>query len=80
MSKMSTELTRHALNGATMGTRWSALFFAEPEFDPAPIRTAVGKFGGSLSSMTAGALGAVILKALMERTGIDPAMAGVDDD
>ena len=43
----------------------------------APIRTAVGKFGGSLSSMTAGDLGAVILKALVERTGIDPAR--VDD-
>ena len=33
----------------------------------APIRTAVGKFGGSLSSITAGDLGAVILKALIER-------------
>lgn len=43
----------------------------------APIRTAVGKFGGSLSSLTAGELGAVILKALMERTKIDPAR--VDD-
>ncbi|HET6538388.1 MAG TPA: acetyl-CoA C-acetyltransferase [Sphingopyxis sp.] len=43
----------------------------------APIRTAVGKFGGSLSSMTAGDLGAVILKALMERTKIDPSR--VDD-
>ena len=43
----------------------------------APIRTAVGKFGGSLSSMTAGSLGAVILKALMERTKVDPAR--VDD-
>ncbi|KAF0132376.1 MAG: ApbE-like lipoprotein [Xanthobacteraceae bacterium] len=41
MSKMSTELTRHALNGATMGTRWSALFFAEPDFDPAPTRAAL---------------------------------------
>ncbi len=39
----------------------------------APIRTAVGKFGGALSSMTAGELGAVILKALIERTKIDPA-------
>ena len=27
MSKMSTDLVRHALNGPTMGTRWSALFF-----------------------------------------------------
>ncbi len=43
----------------------------------APIRTAVGKFGGALSGMTAGELGAVILKALMERTAIDPAR--VDD-
>ncbi len=43
----------------------------------APIRTAVGKFGGSLAPLTAGQLGAVILKALMERTKIDPAR--VDD-
>lgn len=42
-----------------------------------PIRTAVGKFGGALSSMTAGELGGVILKALVERTAIDPAR--VDD-
>src|SRR3546814_4834549 len=39
----------------------------------APIRTAVGKFGGSLSSLSAGELGAVILMALVERTKIDPA-------
>ncbi len=38
----------------------------------APCRTAVGKFGGSLSSMTPGNLGAVILRALIERTKIDP--------
>lgn len=38
----------------------------------APIRTAVGKYGGSLKSMTAGDLGAIIIKALVERTGIDP--------
>lgn len=43
----------------------------------APMRTAVGKFGGALSSMGAGDLGAVVLKALVERTGIDPAR--VDD-
>lgn len=42
-----------------------------------PVRTAVGKFGGSLSSLTAGQLGATILKALMERTKIDPSR--VDD-
>ncbi len=34
MSKMSSSgLTRHALNGATMGTRWSALFWAA-DMDP----------------------------------------------
>ncbi len=43
----------------------------------APIRTAVGKFGGSLASLTAGELGAAVLKALIERTRIDPAR--VDD-
>ena len=37
-----------------------------------PIRTPVGKFQGSLASMTAGELGAVILKALVERTKLDP--------
>ncbi len=42
-----------------------------------PIRTAVGKFQGSLASLTAGELGAVILRALMERTGVDPGR--VDD-
>ncbi len=43
----------------------------------APIRTAVGKFNGSLASLTAGDLGAVILKALIERTKVDPGR--VDD-
>jgi acetyl-CoA C-acetyltransferase len=42
-----------------------------------PIRTPVGKFLGGLSSLSAGELGAVILKALVERSGIDPAR--VDD-
>ncbi|MET0270790.1 MAG: acetyl-CoA C-acetyltransferase [Sphingomonas sp.] len=42
-----------------------------------PIRTAVGKFGGSLSAIPAGELGAIVLKALVARTGIDPAR--VDD-
>jgi len=37
-----------------------------------PIRTPVGKFLGALAGVTAGDLGAVILKALVERTGIDP--------
>jgi len=37
-----------------------------------PIRTPVGKFLGALASLPAGELGAVILKALVDRTGIDP--------
>ena len=37
-----------------------------------PIRTGVGKYLGALSDMTAGDLGAVVLKALVERTKIDP--------
>ena len=43
----------------------------------APIRTAVGKFGGGLATLTAGQLGSIILKALIDRTGIDPTR--VDD-
>ena len=41
MSKMSTDLVRHALNGPTMGTRWSALFFAAPGFDGTPVQPAL---------------------------------------
>ncbi|MEM8724376.1 MAG: acetyl-CoA C-acetyltransferase [Pseudomonadota bacterium] len=42
-----------------------------------PVRTPVGKFLGGLSGLNAGELGAIILKALIERSGIDPAR--VDD-
>jgi acetyl-CoA C-acetyltransferase len=42
-----------------------------------PIRTPVGKFLGALAPMTAGDLGATILRALVERTKIDPAR--IDD-
>lgn len=41
MSKMSTEQARFALNGPTMATRWSALFFAGQNFDPDPLRSAL---------------------------------------
>jgi thiamine biosynthesis lipoprotein len=41
MSKMSTDLTRIALNGPTMGARWTALFFAPPDDDPAPLQAAL---------------------------------------
>ncbi|WP_114521373.1 acetyl-CoA C-acetyltransferase [Altererythrobacter sp. ZODW24] len=37
-----------------------------------PLRTPVGKFLGSLAPIEAGQLGAVILKALIERSGVDP--------
>src|ERR1700749_4081117 len=37
-----------------------------------PIRTGVGKYLGALSDITAGDLGAVVLKARVERTKIDP--------
>ncbi|MCC7319636.1 MAG: FAD:protein FMN transferase [Rubellimicrobium sp.] len=41
MSKTCSDPTRHALNGPTMGTRWSALFHAAPGFDPAPVQDAL---------------------------------------
>jgi acetyl-CoA C-acetyltransferase len=37
-----------------------------------PLRTPVGKFLGSLATISAGDLGAVIIRALVNRTGIDP--------
>jgi FAD:protein FMN transferase len=41
MSKMSTKSARIALNGPTMGTRWSALFFAKPSFDTSAVKAAL---------------------------------------
>ena len=54
MSKMSTERARIALNGPTMGTRWSALLFADPGFDPGPVcsalQAAVDEVDGQMST------------------------------
>ncbi len=41
MPKMFTDLKRYALNGHTMGTRWSALFHKEAGFDVEPTRAAM---------------------------------------
>jgi acetyl-CoA C-acetyltransferase len=38
----------------------------------AAARTAVGSFGGSLSTLTASELGATVLKALLDQTGVAP--------
>ncbi|MGV1010165.1 MAG: acetyl-CoA C-acetyltransferase [Dermatophilaceae bacterium] len=37
-----------------------------------PLRTPVGRYGGSLASVSAADLGVTVLQALVERTGIDP--------
>jgi thiamine biosynthesis lipoprotein len=54
MSKMSTDLVRHALNGPTMGTRWSALFHMPPGFAVAPVaaafQAAVSDVDGQMST------------------------------
>jgi acetyl-CoA C-acetyltransferase len=42
-----------------------------------PLRTGVGAFGGSLRALPANVLAAAILKALVQRSGIDPAR--IDD-
>jgi acetyl-CoA C-acetyltransferase len=39
----------------------------------AALRTAVGKFGGSLSKISAADLGAHVIRGLLAKTGIDPA-------
>lgn len=41
MPKTSIEPRRHALNGSTMGTRWSALFYTANTFDPQPVQDAL---------------------------------------
>lgn len=42
-----------------------------------PVRTAVGNFGGSLRTVSAATLGAMVIQGLLNRTGLDPAK--VDD-
>jgi len=42
-----------------------------------PIRTPVGRYGGALMSRTAGELGALAVRGILERTGLDP---GTVDD
>ena len=37
-----------------------------------PVRTAVGSFGGSLKDVSAAELGATVIKAVLEKTGLDP--------
>ncbi|MFL6719820.1 MAG: acetyl-CoA C-acetyltransferase [Burkholderiaceae bacterium] len=39
----------------------------------AALRTAVGKFGGTLAKIPAADMGASVIKALLEQTGVDPA-------
>jgi acetyl-CoA C-acetyltransferase len=38
-----------------------------------PVRTPIGRYGGSLKPLTAADLGEVALRGLLERTGLDPA-------
>jgi len=42
----------------------------------AAARTAVGKFGGTLGKTPATELGSIVVKALLQRSGIDPAAVG----
>jgi len=42
-----------------------------------PIRTAVGKYLGGLAKVPAGELGAIVIRALLERTRLDPSR--IDD-
>jgi acetyl-CoA C-acetyltransferase len=42
----------------------------------AAARTAVGKFGGTLAGTPATELGAIVIKSLLERSGVDPQAVG----
>jgi FAD:protein FMN transferase len=59
---MGRKNVRHALNGATMGTRWSALFFAAPGFDPAPLNAALQAADEVDSQMSTWKLGSDLLR------------------
>lgn len=52
--KTSTDLRRHALNGPTMGTRWSALFYAGHYLDPeclcSALQAAVAEIDDQMST------------------------------
>jgi acetyl-CoA C-acetyltransferase len=45
----------------------------QPVYILSAVRTPIGKFGGSLASLTAADMGVVAAKAAMERAGVDPA-------
>jgi len=42
-----------------------------------PVRTPIGRYGGSLKALTAAELGEIALRGLLDRTGLDP--GAVDD-
>src|SRR3981081_1988729 len=42
----------------------------------APLRTPVGTFGGALRDVRVEDLGATVVKAVIERSGVDPAFIG----
>jgi acetyl-CoA C-acetyltransferase len=50
------------------------LLVVETVFILSAVRTAIGKFGGSLASLTAADMGEVAARAAMERAGVDPAL------
>lgn len=37
-----------------------------------PVRTAVGRFGGSLKDLSAAEMGTKVIEAVLEQTGLDP--------
>ncbi|MGA8045522.1 MAG: acetyl-CoA C-acyltransferase, partial [Dermatophilaceae bacterium] len=37
-----------------------------------PLRTAVGRYGGALKDVSAAELGSTVLRAVVERSGVDP--------
>lgn len=45
----------------------------EEVFLIAPLRTPIGRFGGTLAAVTAAELGTHVARATVERSGIDPA-------
>src|SRR5215467_11385870 len=59
---------KHELSNARLNSEFSL----QDVYILSAVRTPIGKFGGSLASMTAADMGVVAAKAAMERAGVQP--------
>ncbi len=78
--KTSTELQRYSLSGETMGTRYTALFYAETELDTRPISRSLAHAEGRVDQQMSTWKADSDPDRLQQRTvaGMDSAARGTD--